>query len=63
MNWIIGYFVIGAVWAVFAGRMQFKSGLSTRMDLQFWLCLALNLVLWPLAVCMYRQRNKKGRYR
>jgi len=44
------YLVLGIAWAIYAGRMQFKSGLSSRMDLQFWLCISLNLVLWPLGV-------------
>lgn len=59
---LIGYLVVGALWSVFAGRMQFKSGLSTRMDLQFWLAIALNLFLWPLAAFLYWLSDNEDRY-
>lgn len=50
MKWIAAYFIIGALWSAWAVRMQFKSGLSRRVDAAVLVCALSNWLFWPVGM-------------
>ena len=61
MIYVAVYVVIGALWGAFAGRMQFKSGLSTRVDWGFCCCIVANVLAWPLGMLCAWLENRADR--
>ena len=58
--YLVSYLVIGLAWGIFAGWMQFKSGLSTRADWQLFLCVMANIIGWPVGMfCAWAARVSK----
>lgn len=60
MNYLIAYFVVGFLWCIYAGWMQFKAGFSTSIDWRFCVCVLCNLVFWPYGIFVAWSESREG---